>query len=120
MGDGGRVTRGKRRGIWKPSPGREETNSQVRIGAKELLERPEHLSTESQGEEMAGASEQGASNRAENSASLGVSEQYPAALPLRDQIKIVQDSTSSILHELLANSLHNQPRTEMRAGLLIP
>lgn len=86
-------------------------NGQVRIGAKEFLKRPEHLSTESQGEETVEASEQvtnkQSSNRAENSASLRVNEQCPAASPLKDQVKTVQHITSSILHELLVNSLQD-------------
>lgn len=52
------------------------------------------------GESERGASKQ-ASNRAPNSASLDVTEQYPAASPLRDQTKIIQGTVSSILHELL-------------------
>lgn len=100
---------GQRKGNMEPIPRQRGDNGQVNIGAKQLLERPEHLSTESRGEETVGASEQGASkqasNRAKNSVSLAISEQYPAASPPKDQIQIVQGTTSSILHELLVISL---------------
>lgn len=98
----GRVTWGKGRGIWKPSPGRErQWSGQNRRKTTSSV----HLSTECQREETVGESEQGASkqasNRAPNSASLDITEQYRAASPLRDQIKIAQGTTSSKLHELL-------------------